>query len=163
MTLLTRIQLLSALLLMSQPCMGDVKFNALKDFGFGGTASNINSAGVIVGSAVIDEEFRTEPVVWNSRNDSPVTLSTEGLGGAAVAVNNVGVIVGFRNVPVGAGSDPVAWIDGVPLVLPTLGEGGFASDINDAGQIVGRVFVGTGSVPALWTDGELTVLPIPSF
>jgi hypothetical protein len=163
MTLLTRFQLLSVLLLMSQPCMGDVKFNALKDFGFGGTASNVNLAVVIVGSAVVDAEFRTESVVWNSRTASPIVLFTDGLGGAAVSVNNNGVIVGLRNFPVGAGSDPVAWIDGVPVDLPTLGEGGFASDVNDAGQIVGRVMVGNGSLPALWTNGELKVLPLPSF
>jgi uncharacterized membrane protein len=57
----------------------------------------------------------------------------------------------------------VVWIDGTPLELPTLGEGGSASDINDAGQIVGRVFLGEGSLPSLWTAGELKVLPLPTF
>lgn len=148
---------------MSQLCVADVKFNALKDLGFGANANRINSAGVIVGSAVIDAEFHTEPAVWNSRTETPVTLATDGLGGASVAINNKGVIVGIKFLPVGAGSNPVVWIDGTPLELPTLGEGGSASDINDAGQIVGRVFLGEGSLPALWTAGELKVLPLPTF
>ena len=163
MKLTGRVSLLCLIVLMPQLCVADVKFNALKDLGFGATASKINSAGVIVGSVVVNAEFQTEPAVWNSRTGTPVTLATNGTGGAAVSINNNGVIVGIKFLPVGAGSNPVVWIDGMPLELPTLGEGGSASDINDAGQIVGRVFVGQGSLPALWTAGELEVLPLPTF
>jgi hypothetical protein len=147
------------LLMTSQAGLADVKFNALKDFGFGGTASGINSRGVIVGSAVVDAEFSLEPVYWKSREEAPVLLPSDGSGGGATAINNNGLIVGYKLF--GSLSTPVIWIDGVVIDLPTLGDGGYPLDINDQGHVVGAVYVGTSVLPALWKNGELTVLPVP--
>ncbi|MFX9181145.1 hypothetical protein ABTN76_20545, partial [Acinetobacter baumannii] len=60
----SRLAVLALALTTASATFAQVKFNPLPDFGFGGTAYRRNLAGTVVGCAVTDAQFKTEPVVW---------------------------------------------------------------------------------------------------
>jgi|GEM_PF-1443502 len=155
----TQLVALISIFTLSHTAVAQVKFNALPDLGFGGVAYDANEAGTIVGSAIVDANFRLEPAVWNSKLAAPTTLPTQGFGGFATAVSESGLVVGSRFVEVGSGTVPVLWLNGNYQELETLGEGGGALDVNDAGQVVGYVNAAGGTLPAIWEGGKLSVLP----
>jgi uncharacterized membrane protein len=82
-------------------------------------------------------------------------------------INSVGEAVGS----VGSGSAvcpnecAVTWRDGTPSLLATV-EGAFATEaygVNDAGQVVGNIYMTNydQSMAAMWNNGTLTLLPAP--
>jgi len=116
----------------------------------------INNNGVIVGYSYDAKLFNdTQAVRWVDRKIMPLGGFTESV---PTGINDAGVIVG-AGFDVGLPPQPVIWIDGAPSTLPTLGNGGYAQDINAAGDIVGWVYSDIGTLPAVWRGGVLTVLP----
>jgi len=143
--------------------MADVPFQQLADFGLGGSPSDVNAAGVIVGAVRVDgEPGPYVPVIWPTATSQPVELPTVN-GGYAVAINSNGDIVGTEFQPAGIYGVAVLWSNGKRIELPDLGEGAFAVDINEAGVIAGNVIVNGEYRAARWVDRELEVLALPPF
>lgn len=100
-------------------------------------------------------------LVWKQDQLSELAVSgfTSSFG---YSLNNSDVIVGVAVNADDKGPRPVVWIDETGTLLPTLGDRGFAYDINDDGTIVGSVDDPmTGTRAAVWTDGRLSVLQSP--
>ena len=144
----------------------DVPFQQLADFGFGGSPFDISPSGRIVGglrSQVGGKPGPYVPVIWDSINSAPVELPTP-FGGYASAINSVGDVIGYEFQEFGPFGYPVLWVNGQEKVmLPHLGEGGFAYDINESGVIVGSVISEGRYVAARWVDRQLEVLALPEF
>lgn len=105
-------------------------------------ASNINDAGVISGFTTVNGV--TMPIRWTPSGGGYVVSTVNfnpGGHNLDTGINSCGIIVG--------GSDNGAWAwDGVspPVILRSVAGAGFgadASDINDAGQVVGSSVVGS--------------------
>jgi hypothetical protein len=146
--------------------LADVPFQPLADFGFGGSPYDISASGRIVGelrSQINGKPGPYVPVIWDSVTSAPVELPTEA-GGYALAINSIGDIVGCEFQAVGSTRSPVLWVNGQEKVtLPDLGEGGYASDINDAGVIVGTVISKGQYKAARWINRQLEILALPEF
>ena len=142
----------------------DVPFQQLADFGLGGSPSDVNASGVIVGSVRIEREgFGADvPVIWQTPTSAPVEIPSP-RGGYAVAINSNGDIIGTEFQQSGPYGVPVLWSNGERFELPDLGEGGYANDVNEAGVIVGSVIVKGNYRAARWVNRELELLPVPDF
>lgn len=108
-------------------------------------AYDINNKGTIVGT---DRGTGVRhAVVWIATPDG-YTITDLGKG-VAYAINSSGTIVGLAD-----GVGPAVWdSDGTMTALPTPpgNTGGWATGINDKGEIVGLVFLGGRLHTALWT------------
>jgi len=143
--------------------VAEVPFQPLADFGLGGSPSDVNAAGRIVGAVrVEDGSYPYLPVVWETPTSTPVVLPNE-FGGYAISINSNGDICGIEFQESGPYGTPVVWLDGERFVLPDLGEGGFTNDINEAGVVVGSVISDGNYLAARWVDLQLEVLPVPDF
>ena len=117
---------------------GTVNLLARPTNGLNSAASDINDAGVAVGTAWAPYG---NAAVWS--NGSVQLLP--GLGGdysSASAINSSGLIVGSSRITAAGASHAVLWKDGVAIDLNTLVEDfgltlQYATDINDNGWIVG--------------------------
>ena len=122
------------------------------------TVADINNHGLIVGGAIDLNNGGGLAAQWSNGIVS-ILSSPEGFTGSyAGAVNDAGVIVGSGGSGTGD-NEPLAWINGLPVVLQTVGFGGAALDINQAGDIVGYVNTEQFTAPALWRNGQLIILP----
>lgn len=105
---------------------------------FGGKSSSaraVSDTGIVVGDAT-DADQASHAFCWDGR------LHDLGRGSAA-DVNSAGLIVGFLDNPQRAFL--YQYSSAFMQILPDYGYGASATAINDAGVIVGRVYVGTGS------------------
>jgi hypothetical protein len=154
----------AALAALVSSANADVPFQQLADFGLGGSPSDVNASGVIVGSVRVARETggSSVPVYWPTPTSAPVELPSAE-GGYALAINSSGDIVGAEFQPAGVYGVPVLWTNGERIVLPDLGEGAYATDINEAGVIVGSVIVKGNYRAARWVNRELELLPVPEF
>lgn len=126
-------------------------WRSLGDVGYGSSASDINSAGVIVGSIGISNGER-RPVVWTSSGRTIL----EQVNGWASAVNEEGHIAG------GVYHHPRWWKDGATLPLKGMNVndiGANANDINDDDQIVGVAQSQGEYQGSIWHDGAVTFIP----
>ncbi len=107
-------------------------------------AWGINDAGQVVGQVSVDG-LPSKGFLWSSG-----TVRTFESGSSAMAINASGKAVGAGSVE--AMQVPRSWHDEQGSDLDTLGSGGgAASDINDAGQIVGELMAADGANHAvLW-------------
>ena len=129
--------------------------------GSGGTsaARAINDAGVVVGqSSTSANVYRA--YLWQA--GAMTELFTPGGNSGAHSINNSGQIVGYITGANGQ-SSPALWQNGNVTDLGTLGGAfGEASDINDAGQIVGGARVSEDDDSTyhafLWENGVMTDL-----
>lgn len=146
--------------------VADVPFQQLADFGFGGSPFDISASGRIVGglrSQIDGKPGPYVPVIWDSVTSAPVELPNQ-FGGYASAINSGGDVIGYEFQAFGPYGSPVLWVNGQEkVVLPDLGEGGFAYDINDAGVIVGTVISKGQYKAARWVDQQLEILALPEF
>lgn len=116
-------------------------------------ANAVNEQGVIVG------DFNARAVVW--RGDSVQALG--GLAGenrgSATGINESGTIVG---ISLDRNFRAVLWENGQVMQLRG-GDDGAAktAGINDAGAVVGAVWINGVSLAARWDDRQLTVLGLP--
>ena len=123
-----------------------------------GEAAAINDAGQVVGTqSVSDAVGNTEyfAVLWDHGTVVPLG------SGVALGINNAGQVVGYRVVGPDSQWAPVIWQDGVETVLPVRAGSvsTFATDINDAGQIVGTERDSAGHEHALmWTLAPTTTI-----
>ncbi len=105
----------------------------------GGTATAINNSGQVVGYVSAGWP-NLHAVIWNGT--TPTYLDTLGANyrDAAYAINDSGAVVGYSFAYYKGDLDQFATIwDGTALHTPTkLGGGGWASGINDSGQVVGH-------------------------
>ena len=146
---------------------GEVTVLPTRGEGLGATVSDLNDAGLIVGSA---ERFDggtffgpTVAVYW--RDGVMRTIGTfNGYFGRAAAVNAHGAVVGYANVAGRPAAQAFRWTEGGGVELlevhaadrPTL-----AHDINDHGVVVGHVSMPNfQNVACYWdADGGLHLLP----
>jgi probable HAF family extracellular repeat protein len=127
----------------------------------------INNSGTIAGRSYVDGDFQTN--LWSDGQLRPIADSRQLRYGWLSAINDRGQVVGHAS---GLGSDPrapwtrthaVLWEDGQEIDLGTFGgEYANASDINNAGQVVGQAQDAEGNIHAfLWQDGTMTALGGP--
>jgi probable HAF family extracellular repeat protein len=120
-------------------------------------ARGINASGHVVGHS---GPF-ARPVLWKDGTVTDLGTFDESHVGIANAINNAGDIVGQE----GGLTRPVLWRENFLMALGCL-EGtmyacfGEAYDINNHGQVVGRIsnVEGDGVVPFLWQDGTMVSL-----
>lgn len=126
--------------------------------GSGSQANAINNSGTVVGWAQNAQQVR-RPFSW--QGTQMVDLPTPGFPSAeAEAINDAGVIVGVA-FDSNSGDHPIVWQNGVATELPSPMGFGAAFDINDRGDIVGRVLVPPGFArAAIWSEGQLIVLGV---
>ncbi|MDH5446599.1 MAG: hypothetical protein OEY52_13685 [Gammaproteobacteria bacterium] len=120
---------------------------------------DINDAGQVVGySRTTSYPFRNTPVIWQA--DGIHSLGgLGGTGGVAKAINNHGQVVGYAYTAQGI-QHPFIWQDGVMTDLAPVLQGlcpelatcgrGMAVSINDAGQIVGTIYVAGTYYPQVY-------------
>lgn len=124
-------------------------------------AAAINASGTVAGTIYSDAQQRNIAAVW--ANGGPATLlDSQGSSGAS-AINAVGTVVGYDyNVQSGLAtySSAMMWRNGAAVTLAGLGGlGSSATDINDAGTIVGHASDTEGNTQAvMWHDGILEIL-----
>ncbi len=124
-----------------------------------GYANAISNAGHIVGY----DNQQDQAFLWyeGARRLLPDT----GFGGGyASSVNDFGVVAGTANGhPRPVGSDALVWQDGVPIDLGLAARNAMASDINNAGAVVGYLSrVGDGEVivyESFLYNGQIIILP----
>jgi probable HAF family extracellular repeat protein len=150
--------------------------------GIAGAANAVNNRGSVVGNAFFDPE-RTLSRAFLWQNGAATDLGT--LGGpysSAHFLNERGEVTGSAETstpdPLGKNSCgsgliclPFLWKDGLMTPLPTLGGNGFATGINNRGQVVGEVENTTPDPtcpspstipevkPVVWEKGEIQELP----
>jgi probable HAF family extracellular repeat protein len=120
-------------------------------------AGDINDRGQIVGYSSEDQYNRPHAVLW--QDGQPIDITPAGSEScAATTINNRGDIGGRCD------DRPVVWRNGTVVPLPTLTDmpAGWATDINDRGEVVGTLQTPGGeALPARWTNGILEMLPLP--
>ena len=99
----------------------------------------------------------------------PIPLPAGFTSAGPAAINNLGHVVGTVSGPGGgAGTRPFVYADGVTSVLPLLAgaDRGFATDVNDRGDVLLDYFVPSGGDfirrAAVWSGGTLTELATPA-
>lgn len=103
----------------------------------------------------------TTALVWKQEQFKELGVSGF-TSSVAYGLNNSDMIVGSVFKSPEDGPRPVIWNGETSTLLPTMGDRGWAFDINDAGVIVGSVDVpNVGTQAAVWTDGKLSVLQSP--
>jgi len=152
-----------AFVALGSAATADVPFQPLADFGMGGAPSDVNASGRIVGSVRVDGPYSSVPVIWETPNSVPVELPNQ-FGGYATAINSAGDIAVTEFQPAGVYGTPVVLMGGTErVVLPDLGEGGYANDINESGVVIGSVISNGNYRAARWVGGKLEVLAVPEF
>lgn len=128
-----------------------------------GEAEDINDSGLIVGWTEDFSGSSPMPVRWSaSGTPSLLTMPGTANGGNAIAINNAGKIVGWVkssgvNTPARLGANPA---------LLFAGFRGSATDINEAGAVVGYIYTTPSSGvswPMHWSStGVPTILKLPT-
>jgi uncharacterized membrane protein len=128
------------------------------------SAEGINNSGVVVGWAMLT--FNTPPFETGRaiRWDTQGAHLLPGAGGVAYDVNDAGTVVGYVETPV---LHPAKWSPSGTLTVLPLPDGatfGFATGINNLGQVVGTAGIANGpeqsrSAVTWAADGTLTVIP----
>lgn len=125
-----------------------------------GFAAGIDDAGRIVGAAQ-DAMDRLQGFLWEDGAMTPLVYPDASLT-RPYAINDAGVVVGFAYL--GGRFFAWRWEAGTFTDLPGLGEAiTLATDINGAGQAVGRDWSAYGdSYALLWDDAGTTDLGVPA-
>ncbi|OYT86820.1 MAG: hypothetical protein CFE46_15420 [Burkholderiales bacterium PBB6] len=116
-------------------------------------ARGINASGVVVGQALVGNQYQA----FSWRNGTFTDLGP----GAATHINNNGLMAGYL-----PGFIPVSWTNGVKKKLPALGGGKTAyghqvNGINNAGDLVGFAPApspGVFTIAVLWRGGKVIQL-----
>jgi len=127
-------------------------------------ATDINDAGQVVGTG-FGLEFALDAYIWTAPDDV-VNLGNVGLfDEQATAINSLGWVTGYGEVPPYA---PTLWVPPGPnqIIPGTAGVYGGASDVNDAGQVVGGTQLWSPGVsqPFYWSqaDGLIALEGLPA-
>jgi len=115
-------------------------------------ASDINDLGQVVGWLSVNYTTSREAVIWDNMLAPTTTLDTIYYYDSAVAINNHGQIVGNSAPLSNSYRKAVVWNSEAGTTY--LGISSQAVDINDVGQVAGRI----GSDVVIWTGGTATVL-----
>jgi uncharacterized membrane protein len=135
----------------------------LPDLGAGGSASELNNNGLVVGSVFDPMDHLEKAAVWRN-GELTVLASMDMMASRILNVSDsgfkVGVFDGIYNL---ATEQPARWNPaGEFTALPTLGAGGRASSVLNDGTAVGYVFSNTSehlTLACKWlADGTLVLL-----
>ena len=135
----------------------------MQDLGtLGGTYSvayAINQAGEVVGMSRTPGDVAPHAFLWSSGHGMRDLGTLGGTESVATGINDKGAVVGYSDVAGNANQHAFIWTRAEGMQdLGTLAGGRFnsrASDINNAGQVVGASAVAEYvSRPFLWTAGE---------
>jgi probable HAF family extracellular repeat protein len=149
----------------------DIHNATLSTVGNFSTATDVNSAGQVVGWAATSGSGLRSAFLW--QNGSAILLGK--LGGresAPLSVNNHGQVAGYL-ITAGLLAQGFLWTDsngnnmsdaGEMIALPDTGIGSTANAVNDSGHAVGFVLNSSGQrLPVAWYDtGNYTPLPLVS-
>jgi probable HAF family extracellular repeat protein len=135
--------------------------------GISASAEDINAVGDVVGAGTA-ESFPYQPhaILWRRGQVIPLALLPGGSYSQAFAINDWGLIAGAADD--GVSTHATVWWAGTPiplegLALPTGDSGGWATDVNNLGQVVGSAYVdGPHTRAVLWQAGraiDLGTLP----
>jgi probable HAF family extracellular repeat protein len=105
-----------------------------------------------------------EAKIWQDGSTSTLPWTRDDLYGRARAINNEGQIVGYCKTTGTGTTRPCRWDSKTVVDLGTLfgGGSGQAFDINEQGQIVGRVATDIDKTTAVvWQNGHITRLGTP--
>jgi len=122
--------------------------------------TGLSEAGTVVGTSATTASS-DRGFVWRDgvMTDLGTLPSSYGDYTFAAGINASGAVVGT------SGSHPFLWRNGVMTDLtPSGGPGGWASAVNDAGQVIGT-YARSGEFftnrPFFWENGRLTEIPVP--
>lgn len=109
---------------------------------------DVNARGVVVGTA--QRYHLRGPVRSNERGVAMPLPGLGGPGGTASGIHDLDIAVGTAYRAGGGWTQPVMWVLTVPVALGTRldgvqARGGGASDINERGQVLGRLEMPVGS------------------
>ncbi len=135
--------------------------------GISAAAEDINYFGDVVGAGTAESfPFQPHAVLWRRGQVIPLPLLPGGSYSQAFAINDWGLIAGAADD--GVSTHATVWLSGRPialegLALPTGDSGGWATDVNNLGQVVGYAYVdGPHTRAVLWNGGraiDLGTLP----
>ncbi len=129
---------------------GTTTATELRTPGTSGYAYDINDMGQVAGYEHYSYSSHTNAVIWN--NGVPSALTTlSGRPSIANAINSVGQVLGNGLAGSTTGT-AVVWSAGAATIY--LGANSSASDINDVGQVAGRL----NEAPTVWRSATPTAL-----
>ncbi|MFI5892086.1 hypothetical protein ACIA5D_18455 [Actinoplanes sp. NPDC051513] len=126
--------------------------------GLHGYLTAVNNRGEVLGYVVDANWSARRAFVWRAG----VMSLLDPLGGTVIdarAINDRGQVVGYSSLPDSDVLHPFLWQDGrmTDLMAGRPTEGGYATDVNNAGDVVGNV----GSRAVLWRGGRTVDLALP--
>jgi len=122
--------------------------------GFYAEATDINDAGVVVGSSLGPQGVRP----FSTAGGQVHSLGGFGANGAAYGINNLNQVVGMSQYADGPIHAFLRNANGIVDLDPSNSLDSRASDINDGGYIVGSRDNASSSDAVLWHGGNVTVL-----